>query len=159
MTPSDRGRDFESRWCKILLSVENRARPTVASGATFNDHDVRSSMHVCQCKSTTIPRKSISIPLDEYHSLQNCARGQWREDGVGTKIGLFVNELPTGEVLVTLNGDNYIDILKELRDVTDMVIEYHGTANAALIKNNKLAAEIDALKIELECAVAETDGG
>jgi hypothetical protein len=172
MTPSDRGREFETKWCKMLNSVEGkgRARPTVASGATFNDHDIRSSMHVCQCKSTTIPRKSVSIPLDEYHSLQECASGQWREDGMGTKIGLFVNELPTGEVLVTLSGDNYIDILKELADMTAAAIEYRDACHSSRSKFqvtrleleneiSRLKAEVDELKIELENAISEIDGG
>jgi hypothetical protein len=141
-TASERGREFETRWMRLLRDVEGRAHLTVASGAVFGDHDVRSSMHICQCKSTTIPKKSISIPLDDYHSVLDCAAREWRADGAGTKIGLFVNELPTGEVLVTISGNNYLDLLKEHGDLLGMCTELreqkHTMANKILGMDNTI---------------------
>lgn len=115
-TSYDIGNEFESRWRKRLAEVEGRAHLTIASGSIFNDHDVRSSIHVCQCKSTTVPKRSVSIPLGEFDSLMQLARSEWRSDGIGRKIGLYVNELVDGRVLVTLDADIYLDIINELID-------------------------------------------
>ena len=121
-TASDKGRSFEKEWKKVLEEIEGRARLTIASGSTFNDHDIDSGMHVCQCKYTTdVNKKSISINLEEFRSLIECARGKWRVDGTGLKVGIYVNGLPTGETLVTLLADDYLDLIQEIYDLRGII--------------------------------------
>lgn len=116
-----RGREFEKRWAKLLREVEVRAYPTVASGATFGDHDVKSSAHISQCKSTDEPKKSVSINLKEFGSLVQCADRQWRDDGIGKKVPLYVNQLCNGYIMVTLPSSDYLDILRELADLREEI--------------------------------------
>jgi len=113
---SKMGLEFEKEVCKKLRKVERRAYTTIGSGAIFNDHDIKSSAHVCQCKATDQPMKSISISIKDIESLVQLANSSWRDDGIGTKIPLYINRTSGGDIYVTLPIEQYLDIFKEMMD-------------------------------------------
>ena len=111
------GDKLEKWWVKKLSAAEgSRARQTVASGAIFGDEDVNSDIHVSQCKATSLPAKTLSINMKEFDSVLDKARSEWRRDGRGMKVGILVQQRVDGQVIVSLDADDYLDLIKELSD-------------------------------------------
>jgi hypothetical protein len=127
---SDRGigDKLEKWWVKKLAEAEGgRARQTVASGAIFGDEDVCSDIHVSQCKATSLPAKTLSISLKEFDSVLSRARSEWRRDGRGMKVGILVQQRVDGQVIVSLDADDYLDLIKELSDYRQAIDEISNT--------------------------------
>jgi hypothetical protein len=118
------GNDLEKSWARSLAKAEGGCSyQTVASGAIFNDEDVKSDMHICQCKATTLPKKTLSISMSEFDSTVALARKTWRKDGRGMKVGLVVQERADGRIIVSLDSEDYLGLIEELVEYRDLAAD------------------------------------
>lgn len=106
--------ELEILWSKMLGKVEKWASPTVASGAVFNDEDVKSPRFICQCKD--YDKKNINISIKDWGQLQSAALKSRTPDGRSYKIGLFVNRNSDGDIFITIDAQDLLGILEELSE-------------------------------------------
>lgn len=111
---SNRGRDLEKDWARMLGKVERWANPTIASGAVFGDEDVRSDHYLSQCKSTSTS-PNFNIKHKDWTQLHAAAISERTSDGRDYKVGLFVSENSNGEIAVTLTEEDFLAMVDTIR--------------------------------------------
>ena len=104
--------ELEVLWSKMLGKVEKYARTTVMSGAAFNDEDVKSPRFICQCKD--IDRKNIIIDHRDWKQLQSAALKSRTPDGRSYKIGLFISRNSSGDIVVSIDAQDFLGLLEEI---------------------------------------------
>lgn len=119
--------ELEELWAKMLGRIEKWASPTVASGAIFNDEDVKSPRFISQCKD--YDKKNVNVSIKDWKQLQSAALKSRTPDGRGYKIGLFVNRNSDGDIFITIDAQDFLGLLEELLEYRKYLQNIHSRIN------------------------------
>lgn len=104
------GEKFEIRVYETLEKAGHKARRTCNSGAAFNDGDILLDNFMIDCKLQefrgTKLLKNMTLKIDEFHKLEQQARGLFK-----TPIMVLGNGY--GEAFAVMKLNEFIELLKE----------------------------------------------